>query len=411
MKYPSPILLSLILVLNPVLHTAIPAQTRKQRARQAKPSSTSPLAIQYDFRPFDNSLTHLPPNYQGHSFVSVFNTLEKREPQLKKGEFETTVAYRQRIADANQIPLFGTVKPTDLLAFSLSPDSEQLTSTYDADKQKLHIILEAYENENRDDPRESAVYLWASKTDKLRSYTARTNFRQPISINVFRNADSYLTFDESQLTNWQPGELPNQLQRGRYERDDKKRRLETFVSIPLNRAPYAKANLRALIVCEIGEASVFKSEDREEPTVDDPNDVYNQIFSFNIILQEIWFYNGASGEVFYKLKSSSIDSLAENNIADNTVYPPSQVNVKAKIRNLYEAENALKGQGLRGEITLRVVLLGNGKVGDVQVIKTSTTSLVIPAINAAKKIVFDPARLNNKPVGQRIDVIFTVEPY
>lgn len=70
--------------------------------------------------------------------------------------------------------------------------------------------------------------------------------------------------------------------------------------------------------------------------------------------------------------------------------------ILAKPRAYYT--DAARNNQTEGTVTLRVAFLENGKIGDVSIVNYLPDGLTENAIEAAKQIKFEPARLNGKSI-------------
>jgi len=74
--------------------------------------------------------------------------------------------------------------------------------------------------------------------------------------------------------------------------------------------------------------------------------------------------------------------------------------------------DAARNNGASGTVILSVVFLGNAKIGDVKVIQSLPDGLTDQAIEAAKRISFEPAMKNGRAVSVRgnVEYQFTIDP-
>jgi TonB family protein len=79
---------------------------------------------------------------------------------------------------------------------------------------------------------------------------------------------------------------------------------------------------------------------------------------------------------------------------------------REKARYTEEAKN----QGVQGTVVLQVVFQANGAIGGVKVIRGLPYGLTESAIGAARKIKFEPAVKDGKPVSVRGSLEFTFNP-
>jgi len=104
-----------------------------------KPTARAPQQSPTHFsaHPFNSAATALPANYHGHDPEAIYKALESWSNTAKKGEFETTAEYRQRLAQrpAPSLPQGQSIQ--DLFAFELSPG--KYSFVYDADAALMSV--------------------------------------------------------------------------------------------------------------------------------------------------------------------------------------------------------------------------------------------------------------------------------
>jgi len=89
------------------------------------------------------------------------------------------------------------------------------------------------------------------------------------------------------------------------------------------------------------------------------------------------------------------------------IYLPSDVDVKLKIKEMIKAqytENARRNC-VNGKVLLKVIFKSSGEIGDIEVVKSLPEGLSESAIEAARKIIFEPAQKD----GQKVSVSAKVE--
>lgn len=100
-------------------------------------------------------------------------------------------------------------------------------------------------------------------------------------------------------------------------------------------------------------------------------------------------------------------SQSTNSQQSEKIYLPNEVDVRFKIKKKIRAEytaNA-KRNCINGKVLLKVVLKSSGKVEDIEVIEGLPDGLSESAIEAARKIKFEPAKKD----GQKVSVLAKVE--
>lgn len=89
------------------------------------------------------------------------------------------------------------------------------------------------------------------------------------------------------------------------------------------------------------------------------------------------------------------------------IYLPNEVDVKLKIKERPKAKYTedARRNCINGKVLLNVVLKSSGKVEDIEVIKGLSEGLSESAVEAARKIKFEPAKKD----GQKVSVSAKVE--
>ena len=122
--------------------------------------------------------------------------------------------------------------------------------------------------------------------------------------------------------------------------------------------------------------------------------------SFLILVTVIFF-------VFTLNAIAFCQSQTDNSQQQEKIYLPSEVDVRLKIKEKVKAKytESARQNCVNGKVLLKVVFKSIGKIGDVEVINGLPEGLSESAIEAARKIKFDPAKKN----GQKVSVSAMVE--
>jgi TonB family protein len=71
-----------------------------------------------------------------------------------------------------------------------------------------------------------------------------------------------------------------------------------------------------------------------------------------------------------------------------------------------------RGYGVQGRVKLRIILGSDGKVGDdIEVLEGLSHGVTEEAIKAARRIKFEPARKDGRPVSQYVTVVYHFHLY
>lgn len=246
--------------------------------KQKSNSTTAGKSPSYATQPFDVNGESLPPNYLGHNCRAVAKAILNLKPN--KDEFETTVAFKERVANIAVKPILGSLTIGDYVAF-LEEDSK-ITSQYDADNGNLWI---------GGHPTSGKIYVQAMpvtsvliESKLIPQSTASTSNTSSSNSNVKK-----LSFDVCALGFPQFGS-PIRF-------DDYK----TSVSMSPDEARSTKENIGVLYVGKLSNPYWVKYSDYLKPTSLNPTEVYWS--GDTLILQDIqvWLFNKTSGRVLQKI--------------------------------------------------------------------------------------------------------------
>ena len=94
-----------------------------------------------------------------------------------------------------------------------------------------------------------------------------------------------------------------------------------------------------------------------------------------------------------------------------TVKDPNKDRIRIVAKPLAMYTDKARKTKTKGTVTLRIEFLANGSVGDIELVKGLPNGLSENAIDAAKKMVFLPSRLNGKPVNTKLTVQYGFNIY
>lgn len=258
--------------------------------RRARTSATVPS---HSTAQIDPSIKQLPRNYEGADPQILYEALEKRSKENVKGEFETTEAFKTRVAREETRPLTGSITRDGLIPLAVSKESDifdKVTSLYDADKNELAISIEM----------DSAIIGVQADLDK-RSLPLRYVFR-PSSFYIGQNAYGARVKIEKRYTYI----FALLLENFRDFLTSPSRSYKDVRTVRLNMTPIealaAKPVLRVLVLARLREPYFRQGFTRHEPTVLEPKDTLS-IYQYLVAdATEFWFYNYATGEIYAKLQ-------------------------------------------------------------------------------------------------------------
>lgn len=259
---------------------------QKPRARSVAPPTYSTVQI-------DATSKRLPRQYQGIDPELLYAVLEKRFDENIKGEFETTEAFKARIAKVESAPLVGDVTKDGLIPLSISKESDifdRVASRYDADKNELAVNIEM-----------EAPIIGVQSDFNKRALPVKYVFR-PSSTYVGQNAygakvkieKSYTYVFQILVENFEDFLVKS---RGTYK---------DTVTVKLNMSPLvalaAKNDMRVLAMFRLRAPFFQKGYSRHEPTISEPRDslaVYQYLVGD---ATQFWFYSYTTGEIYAKLQ-------------------------------------------------------------------------------------------------------------
>ena len=104
--------------------------------------------------------------------------------------------------------------------------------------------------------------------------------------------------------------------------------------------------------------------------------------------------------------TAQVASQASDEKCDGPVYEAKDVSQKARITSRAPPEYTEKARlhNVSGQVDLTVVLCRSGEVTDIQVVKGLPYGLSESAINAAKRIKFEPAQKDGEQVSQKMQL-------
>lgn len=266
--------------------------------RRSRPTTTTTRPT-YAATEIDPNTKQLPRLYEGVDPATLYDELEKRSKQNRKGEFETTEAFNTRLATLEGKPLIGSIKKDALIPLSISNGSsilDKVTSVYDADKNELTAGLEL----------ESPIIGVRAELEK-RAARLKVLFG-PTSTYVGQNAFGAKVQIEKRYTYVSEVLIEN-------FRDFLTAPTGTYkdtVTVNLRMGPSeaiaAKSNLRVLALLRLTDPYFKEGFMSHEPTVSEPRDTLT-VFKYLVgDVSELWFYNYSSGQVYAKLQARTSPS-------------------------------------------------------------------------------------------------------
>lgn len=274
--------------------------------KTAKKTSQKMNQPTYDTKPFDLSVSKLPPNYMGHNIAKLYFELEKKFPP--KDEFERQESYINRIQ---------SFKPTDLYAFAI--ETYPSNSHYNAEKQTLGVSFNIGKYFGNDSSR------WGKELANVRTISHKVSEEKYIGSNAYgakavvkkrEHWDFGIAFSNVQLVSdkylkLERNYMKHEVQEGSvyvirggefYEITGYK----IDINISPDEAKNLKENLGVLLIC-IPKASknnelFYKRKDYSRATIDwlyETTTIEHVIF---VKVLEMWVYDIKNGQIYAKQK-------------------------------------------------------------------------------------------------------------
>ena len=347
-----------ILVAGGMLTLCVSAQAQKRRPRPQP---------KFDLKPFDLAVDDLPPNYLGHSFFQIYAALRGRGPLLRKGEYESTIDYKNRLARLSTWPIAGSLDSNSVVAFSLSPVKQK----YDADLTALDLSLE-FEGGYSED----LTVSWLHSQKLIGSYIGHNAFNRAVRVKAYRYDDYLLSVKKDSTSN-----VPSFV--------SAQKAYATSIIIPPMEARILRSSVRALLVCKLRTDPVSSDESHSPATISEPYDEYTFTYTLGVIPLAIWFYDVSTGRVLAKLEGSQRRAPRVRNLGCPPVI-------------LYKPEPKYTDEARRNQVTgtviLKVLFTEGGEVNVLSVVAELPHGLTERAIEAAKGIRFSPVEVNGKRI-------------
>lgn len=249
----------------------------------------------------------LPANYEGNDFEKIF---EKLSGSFKpKDEFETTAAYEKRLNEAASQPLVGNLTAQSKMAFvyKFHEAAPETSVSYDADAGKLSVSISLRNNDSLIG-RYSLKSLGAKESKLLeeKSYEARNGFGASTRVFstkiekyevVFSNIKEFKPY----LSDIGPDGLSDET---KYSFSD----FRFMLDLVPEKAREAKNDLAYLVIFSPSKPFAGIGHSRFAPKYDRPIEREEIVKYIQGSLDEIWFFNRATGEIYQKIKAAPISS-------------------------------------------------------------------------------------------------------
>ena len=357
---------------------------------QKRTRATKAPAVKFDSKPLNLDLDQLPPNYIGNSYSDLLLAVYNRREVAVKGEFESTIDFKSRMARVDSQPLTGSLYFNSVLAFTFIPDGGQFSLKYDADLTTLDVDFKWTRFYGGDYRNPTFTLTWSERSKQVGAYTGRNAFNMRTRVRVYRNDEFFLgaTSDALKQSNLQE--------------------ISTSFFMPPFEARIAKGNMRALVIGRLAEKPLYHDQERDKPEITDPYDRHNFRYVLMIVPEEVWFYDFPTGKIYTRLPFDATES--ELMTEDNSIaVPTSSPRLLSKPQPRY-TEKARSNQ-VTGTVILMATFTADGKVTNIRVIEGLPDGLDECAIEAAKQIKFVPAQKNGIPISKEVRLEYNFNLY
>jgi len=254
----------------------------------------------------------------GNDIAEVCRALEVRSQLEVKSEFETTRAYRERVAAAQTRSLLGGLAMDAPFIFEVQKESV----TYNADAQQLEIVLKFARVWNGMNLDRNAESLPSRLRERSRgSYIGTNAFGAVVDVST-SSFESYALVVKNVASLPTRKEMPEYLRESyeRARRDDlemrnvgiqidtastyessQERFLRTTVSLGPEDAKRAKADLRVFAISRLAAPFTSKGDLYSPARFDKPSEFYEEVHYVHVEVIALWFYDPATRRVLTRI--------------------------------------------------------------------------------------------------------------
>jgi hypothetical protein len=222
----------------------------------------------------------------GHDVREVYRALKARSQLEEKSEFETTQAYRERIAKTRTRPVLGALPLDAAFVFEVEKQSVR----YDADAQQLEIVLMLFPVKNGLHYDENAESLPSTFSERSHgSYVGTNAFGAAVDVSTLW-AESYPLVVKNVAS------FPGDMRAGRL--------LKKTLTVAPEEAKRAKENLRVFAISRLAPPFTSEGEVYIPATFDIPQEFHATYYYVHVEVLALWFYDAGTGRVITRIEAS-----------------------------------------------------------------------------------------------------------
>lgn len=250
----------------------------------------------YSTSAIDLTTQKLPPNYAGNDPELIYSQFDKKFGA--KGEFETTLQYQERLKNERTKPLFGNFTINNIFTSNVDHSHDNETGKayihYDADKEVMNIasyLIKVPDPYPATTKKQSIGIETIQKP--LGTYVGQNSYGAKVNIlreNEYRYClllNNLQDFDLKISTFW-----------------DKATPFLFKIPMKAGVAQKAKDNIQTLLIYHVVEPFTREQTSHISPTMQNLREGDLNYYYLNAEINEIWFYNAITGEIYYKLRPS-----------------------------------------------------------------------------------------------------------
>ena len=259
-------------------------QSQTEKPREDVKKVTKPIGPTYLNASFDLNANKLSVPHLGHDINKIYEAIKKTQENTKqKQEFETTIQYKERLAQQLSQPFYGQVRINSTLAFVVKPKSY-----YDADNQELIINIEdGYLKNTSNDTRVSRTAVLINRVESVPYYTQGRNvYNAQVEVKNSNETNYNLAINN----------------RNNFEGIINLNKIGQPVKLNINDAKDIKPNLEAVLLVSLIEPYISNDFYLHSPTITEPWDYTKSDNYLEVKLLEVWIYDRLSGKIVMKYK-------------------------------------------------------------------------------------------------------------